>query len=162
MHFPPPSVAGRDRDHHGPTAHTHRQSVGVPQGFTILLNALNTGHDGGAGTLHANAAVDVPARIEALACAAGLSREAVHSQLAATRSLIIHLARGPQGTRRVAEVCVLRRDTTGTVHALPAVAFSADGRITEHPALPDLRARIGDAWRSPPPHAPSSLLGPDV
>ena len=47
-----------------------------------LLAALNTGHAGGCGTLHANSAADVVARVEALALAAGLSRVATHSQLA--------------------------------------------------------------------------------
>ncbi|QBI51984.1 TadA family conjugal transfer-associated ATPase [Streptomonospora litoralis] len=120
-----------------------------PEAVT-LLNALNTGHDGGCGTLHANAATDVPARVEALACAAGLGREAVHSQLAATRALVVHLARGPGGVRRVAEVCVLRRDATGTVHALPAVAFASDGTRTEHAALPELVTLTGPHWRDPP------------
>ena len=49
-----------------------------------LLAALNTGHEGGCGTVHANSAADVPARIEALAMAAGLSQAAAHSQLAGT------------------------------------------------------------------------------
>lgn len=120
-----------------------------PEAVT-LLNALNTGHDGGTGTVHANAAVDVPARIEALGCAAGLSREGVHSQLAATRALVVHLVREGDGRRRVAEVCTLRRGPDATVHAPPAVTFGADGSLTDRPALPDLLARIGSAWRSPP------------
>ena len=48
-----------------------------------LLAALNTGHEGGCGTVHANAPEGLPARIEALAVAAGLDRAAVHAQLAA-------------------------------------------------------------------------------
>lgn len=41
-----------------------RLVVGEVRGpeVTDLLAALNTGHDGGACTLHANAAADVPAR----------------------------------------------------------------------------------------------------
>ena len=46
-----------------------------------LLNALNTGHQGGCGTVHANSATDVVARVEALGALAGLSREAVQAQL---------------------------------------------------------------------------------
>ena len=49
---------------------------------TQVLVALNAGIPGMC-TLHANSATDVPARIEALALAAGLTRDAVHSQLAA-------------------------------------------------------------------------------
>ena len=73
-----------------------------------LLAALNTGHDGGCGTLHANRPAEVPARLEALGVAAGLDRAAVHSQAAAALSLVVHLRRTPQG-RRVTEVGVVRR-----------------------------------------------------
>lgn len=128
-----------------------RLVVGEVRGPEVvdLLAALNTGHEGGGGTLHANAAADVPARIEALACAAGLTREAVHSQLAATRALVVHLVRTPEGARRVAEVRVLTRDTAGLVHALPAVGFGPFGELREHEALPALTARIGAHWLSP-------------
>ena len=59
--------------------------VGEVRGAEVvdLLTALNTGHDGGAGTVHANSAAEVPARLEALAGLGGLSRAALHSQLAA-------------------------------------------------------------------------------
>ena len=33
--------------------------------LTDLLSALNTGHEGGCGTVHANSVADVPARLEA-------------------------------------------------------------------------------------------------
>ncbi len=62
-----------------------RLVVGEVRGPEVvhLLAALNTGHEGGCGTVHANAAADVPARLEALGTAAGLDRAALHSQLAA-------------------------------------------------------------------------------
>ncbi|EUA05540.1 type II/IV secretion system family protein [Mycobacterium kansasii 824] len=44
---------------------------------------MNTGHDGGAGTLHANNPGEVPVRLEALGALGGLDRAALHSQLAA-------------------------------------------------------------------------------
>ena len=46
-----------------------RVVVGEVRGAEVvdLLAALNTGHEGGCGTVHANSAVDVPARLEALA-----------------------------------------------------------------------------------------------
>ncbi|HJE61881.1 MAG TPA: TadA family conjugal transfer-associated ATPase, partial [Nocardiopsis listeri] len=67
-----------------------RLVVGEARGPEIvsLLGALNTGHEGGAGTLHANGAGEVPARVEAMGCAAGMDRGAVHSQLAATGVLV--------------------------------------------------------------------------
>ena len=46
----------------------------------------------------------MPARIEALSLAAGLPREAAHSQLAAALDVVIHLGRGRDGRRRVLEL----------------------------------------------------------
>lgn len=67
-----------------------------------LLSALNTGHDGGAGTLHANSLDDVPARLEALGALAGMSQEAVARQATSAIGLIVHLARLQEGRRVVA------------------------------------------------------------
>ncbi|MBO3745821.1 TadA family conjugal transfer-associated ATPase [Streptosporangiaceae bacterium NEAU-GS5] len=122
-----------------------RLVVGEVRGPEVaaLLAALNTGHEGGCGTLHANTAADVPPRVEALGCAAGLSREAVHSQLAAAIDVVIHLARDPAGgRRRIAEICLLDRDHSGLVHAIPALTFGSTGQdATPGPALPMLTAR---------------------
>lgn len=68
-----------------------------------LLAALNTGHDGGAGTLHANSLSDVPARLEALGALAGLSPSAVARQTVSAIGAVLHLERGPEG-RRLAQV----------------------------------------------------------
>jgi pilus assembly protein CpaF len=107
-----------------------RLVVGEVRGaeVTELLAALNTGHEGGCGTLHANSAVDVPARLEALAGAAGLARSALHSQLAAGLRVAVHLVREPGGRRRLAEVCLLVRGPGGLVEAVPA--WTWDGRAT--------------------------------
>ena len=110
---------------------------------TDLLAAMNTGHEGGCGTVHANSASDVPARIEALAMAAGMSQAAAHSQLASAVDAVVHLARGPDGTRRVAEVAALRRGAEGRVVAEPALRFAADGSTREHPGAVLLGERLG-------------------
>lgn len=106
-----------------------RLVVGEVRGAEVvdLLAALNTGHQGGCGTVHANAAADVPARLEALAVAAGLPRAALHAQLASALQVVVHLARGAGGRRRVAEICALQRTGSGLVEAIPAVRFGADG-----------------------------------
>lgn len=94
---------------------------------TDLLAALNTGHDGGCGTLHANSAADVPARIEALALAAGWSREATHSQLASALDAVVHLGRAADGRRVLREVAVPTRAADGLVAMVTAVSFTDDG-----------------------------------
>ncbi|MCU1570743.1 MAG: type II/type pathway secretion protein [Naasia sp.] len=68
-----------------------------------LLTALNTGHDGGAGTLHANRLADVPARLEALGALAGMTPEALARQAVSALDVVLHLERR-DGTRRVASV----------------------------------------------------------
>jgi pilus assembly protein CpaF len=107
-----------------------RLVVGEVRGAEVvdLLAALNTGHEGGCGTLHANSAADVPARIEALALAAGLGREAAHSQLAAALDAVIHLTRRG-GVRRVAEIAVPQRDGSGLVTLRTAVELSGDDPV---------------------------------
>ncbi len=124
-----------------------RLVVGEVRGaeVTDLLAAMNTGHEGGCGTIHANSAADVPARVEALAMTTGLPRAAVHSQLASAVDLVIHLARSSTGRRRVEEIAVLRRSPAGEVVAEPAVSFAADGGITTHPSSRLLEARLARA-----------------
>ncbi|GAA4181564.1 hypothetical protein GCM10022252_06160 [Streptosporangium oxazolinicum] len=141
-----------------------RLVVGEVRGAEVvdLLNALNTGHEGGCGTLHANTATDVPPRLEALGCAAGLSREAVHSQIAAALDVVIHLARDrADGRRRVAEICMMVRRPSGLVEAESALTFAPDGRVTPGPGLPALAARAPGVHTSPTPrhgHHVSSRL----
>jgi pilus assembly protein CpaF len=65
-----------------------------------LLGALNTGHDGGAGTLHANSLEDVAARLEALGSLAGLSDLALARQAVSAIGLVVQLERAG-GIRRV-------------------------------------------------------------
>jgi pilus assembly protein CpaF len=64
-----------------------------------LLAALNTGHDGGAGTLHANSLEDVPARLEALGALAGMSPVAVARQTVSAIGTVLHVERTPGGRR---------------------------------------------------------------
>lgn len=88
--------------------------VGECRGAEVaeLLAALNTGHEGGAGTLHANTPADVPARLEALGVLGGLSREALHAQVRAALQVVLHLRRRPEG-RVLEEVCLLLPDGPG-------------------------------------------------
>lgn len=68
-----------------------------------LLSALNTGHDGGAGTLHANSLADVPARLEALGALAGMSAEAVARQTVSAIDLVMHVERD-RGVRALVDM----------------------------------------------------------
>ncbi|GAA1475287.1 TadA family conjugal transfer-associated ATPase [Corynebacterium felinum] len=69
--------------------------VGEIRGAEVvdLLAALNTGHEGCAGTVHANSIYEVPARLEALAATGGMPRQALLSQLAAARPVVLVMRR---------------------------------------------------------------------
>lgn len=87
-----------------------RVVVGEVRGAEVreLLLALNTGHEGGCCTLHANSPADVPARIEALGALAGMSRDAVRAQMATALHAVVHIVRRRTG-RVVASIEPLRR-----------------------------------------------------
>ena len=81
-----------------------RLVVGECRGEEVreLLTALNTGHDGGAGTLHASGLADVPARLEALGALAGMDAVALARQVVSAFTIVLHLERGADGRRRIA------------------------------------------------------------
>jgi pilus assembly protein CpaF len=121
-----------------------RLVVGEVRGAEVvdLLAALNTGHEGGCGTVHANAAAELPARLEALGTAAGLPRAAVHSQAAAGIDMVVHLARTPDGHRRVAELSIVDADPRGLISVVPALVCDSRGQTVAGPALATLERRL--------------------
>jgi len=141
-----------------------RLVVGECRGAEVvdLLGALNTGHEGGAGTLHANAAQDVPARLEALGLLDGVPREALHAQIAAGLHAVVHVRRGPAG-RVVEQVCLLvpggtrrmvvavpawRRETGPGPAADDLAALLAHRGVPRPPALGGVRRPLGHDGRA--------------
>jgi pilus assembly protein CpaF len=110
----PPSVEGRgevtirDLLRNALRMRPDRIVIGEVRGREALdlLTALNTGHDGALSTVHANSPADALRRLETLALMAGvgLPLEAIREQLGRGIELVVHLARSPQGERRVVEV----------------------------------------------------------
>lgn len=77
----------------------------------VLLGALNTGHNGGAGTVHASSLSDVPARLEALGASAGIEPQHLARQVLSAIHLVAHLTLDA-GTRSISHLgrFVLDRD----------------------------------------------------
>lgn len=123
-----------------------RLVVGECRGAEVmdLLTALNTGHTGGCGTVHANSAADVPARLEALGLLAGVPRAALVRQIASALDLVLHVERGPEG-RRLVEIGVVE-DLDDTVLVRPAWTLDAHGRPFPGPAA-DTLGRLLDGAR---------------
>lgn len=107
-----------------------------------VLGAMNTGHDGGCTTVHANAATEVPARLEALGALAGMSREAVSAQAASALDAVVHLRR-EAACRWVAEIGAVHRDQKGSLSVLPAVVTVRNAPSERGPGWPLLAERIG-------------------
>jgi len=105
-----------------------RLVVGECRGAEIreLLSALNTGHDGGAGTLHANRLDAVPARLEALGALAGLGPEALARQAVSAFGLVLHVER-VDGRRRLAALGTLVLDSSDRL-AIQARTGAEDAR----------------------------------
>ncbi|MEJ5867497.1 TadA family conjugal transfer-associated ATPase [Pseudokineococcus sp. 5B2Z-1] len=130
-----------------------RLVVGECRGAEVrdLLAALNTGHEGGCGTVHANTAADVPARLEALGALAGLDARALTAQAASALDVVLHLRRDARG-RRMEEVGLVgRRDDRLVV--VPALTAAGAG-----PGWAALAERLElDPCR--PPVAPGRTAG---
>jgi len=112
-----------------------RLVVGEVRGAEVreMLAALNTGHEGGCGTLHANTGADVVARFEALGALAGLAPTAVHAQLLSAVQVVVHVRRG-SGRRFVDTVAVLDRGADGRPEVRSALLRGADGETEIGPA----------------------------
>ena len=108
-----------------------------------VLTALNTGHEGGWATLHANSAVDVPARLAALGALAGLSPQALNLQAASALDAVIHLER-QQGLRRLRSLAVLWRQGSELI-CQDALTWNDDGQLVPGAGLELLRRRLGSA-----------------
>ncbi len=121
-----------------------RLVVGEVRGAEVveMLAAMNTGHEGGCGTIHANSARDVPARVEALALAAGFGREAAHSQFLAGVDALLHVGRDVDGRRILREVAVPVRRPDGLSDVRSALSFGPDRATTTGPAEGDLVERL--------------------
>lgn len=116
-----------------------RLVVGECRGAEVreLLTAMNTGHSGGGGTIHANTAAAVPARLNALGALAGLGPEAVRLQAASALDVVIHVGRTARG-REV--LCVgLMADGPPGLTVVPAIGESG----VPGPGWAALAARLG-------------------
>lgn len=123
-----------------------RLIVGECRGAEVreLLTAMNTGHSGGGGTIHANTASSVPARLAALGALAGMNRETVGLQTVNAVDAIIHVERSSAG-RRVGEIAVLDDDGNGGVAAKTAAVAGERNELVQGPAWDQLQRRIQQA-----------------
>jgi pilus assembly protein CpaF len=110
----PPNIEGkgqitiRDLVRNALRMRPDRIVVGEVRGAEALdmLQALNTGHDGGLSTGHANSPRDILSRLETMVLMAGyeLPIKAIREQIANAIDLIVHQSRMKDGTRKITHI----------------------------------------------------------
>jgi pilus assembly protein CpaF len=93
-----------------------------------LLQAMNTGHEGSLGTVHANTATDALARLETLASMTELQLPytVLRDQINSAIECIVQLTRLPDGSRKVAEVAFVASRRHEDYHLIPLMRFAPD------------------------------------
>lgn len=102
-----------------------------------LINAMNTGHKGSMGTVHANTPEDAIVRLEALAQGGDskISEKALRSQVASAVEVIVQVSRFADGSRRISHISEVRGfNSDGTyqvvdIYRIPRLIKKADGTL---------------------------------
>lgn len=114
-----------------------RVIVGECRGAEVaeFLSAMNTGHRGAIGTVHANSAGDVPARLNAMAALAGLDPVTAAAQIRSAIDVVLHLHRDERGQRYPAEAALLSKASEDTQLPLVPVLQTIGHQVIEGPGL---------------------------
>ncbi len=140
--------------------------VGEVRGAEALdmLQAMNTGHDGGMCTVHANSPRDALSRLETMVLMAGLDlpSRAVREQIVSAIHLLVHVRRYDDGVRRIESIAEL----TGLEGLTPLMqeifAFRRRGRegrrVVGHFTALGVVPRMVDDLRDEGIQVPSALF----
>lgn len=121
-----------------------------------LINAMNTGHKGCLGTVHANSPQDAIVRLEALAQSgdAQISEKALRHQVSAAVDIIVQVSRFSDGTRRISEIAeILGLNADGSYEVVPIFRMSRllrkpdgklEGQLEPQGNLPSFMEEIVD------------------
>lgn len=129
-----------------------------------MLQALNTGHDGGIGTIHANSTRDALSRLETMVLMAGteLPSRAVREQIVSAIHLLVHVRRYDDGVRRVESVAEITGLEGQTLQMQELFAFRRRGRqgrkVIGHFAATGVIPRMVDEMREEGMQIPAALF----
>jgi len=130
-----------------------------------MMQAMNTGHEGSLGTIHANSPRDAMARIENMILMAGLDlpMRAIREQIASAIHVIVQIARLSDGTRRVtnvSEVTGMEGDivTMQDLFRFQQRGIDNDGRVTGEFRGTGIRPRFADKFEIAGIYLPPDLF----
>jgi len=130
-----------------------------------MLQAMNTGHEGSLGTVHANTPRDALARIENMVMMAGfeLPVKAIREQMSSAIHVVIQIARFPDGTRKVTTVSEIagmegQVVTMQDLFRFEQVGVDTDGRILGELRTTGIRPRFAEKFEVSGIHLPPDLF----
>ncbi len=130
-----------------------------------MMQAMNTGHEGSLGTIHANTPRDALARIENMILMAGLDlpMRAIREQMASAIHIVMQIARLADGSRRVthvAEISGMEGDvvTMQDLFRFEQRGIDTDGRVIGEFRPTGIRPRFADKFEIAGIHLPSDLF----
>jgi pilus assembly protein CpaF len=130
-----------------------------------MLQAMNTGHEGSLGTVHANTPRDALARIENMVMMAGfeLPVKAIREQMQSAIHVVIQIARFPDGTRKltsVAEVSGMEGQivTMQDLFRFEQTGVDTDGRVLGELRTTGIRPRFVEKFEVSGIHLPPDLF----
>ncbi|HEY8173994.1 MAG TPA: CpaF family protein, partial [Dehalococcoidia bacterium] len=135
-----------------------------PEAFD-MLQAMNTGHEGSLGTVHANTPRDALARIENMVMMAGfdLPVKAIREQMQSAIHIVIQIARFPDGTRKltcVSEVSGMEGQvvTMQDLFRYEQTGVDTDGRVLGELRTTGIRPRFAEKFEVSGIHLPMDLF----
>ena len=135
-----------------------------PEAFD-MMQAMNTGHEGSLGTVHANTPRDALARIENMILMAGLDLplRAIREQIASAIHLVIQITRLADGSRKVTHVSEVS-GMEGEVVTMQDLfryeqrGIDSDGRVLGEFRGTGLRPRFAEKFEIAGIHLPPNLF----
>ena len=133
-----------------------------------MLQAMNTGHEGGLCTVHANSPRDALSRLETMVLMTGmeLPSRAIREQLTAAIDLVVHVRRCEDGIRRVAAISEITGIESGTpllqdIFILDLTRHEARSRMVARFRATGIVPRCVDALRQRGVELPLTLFQAD-
>jgi pilus assembly protein CpaF len=127
-----------------------------------MLQAMNTGHEGSMVTVHANSTEDAVYRLQTLASMSDvkLPFDTIRDQIDSAVDVIVHLGRGPDGSRRIVEIAAVATRRGERLRLEPIMTFESlpigpdrvvRGEFRHRPLPAPLATRLFHAGEGVPP-----------